>query len=278
MDKSHISIVPFEDCHIEGSVALSRAEQWPHTPADWRMVANISEGVAVLKDGAVMGTALCTPFGEKLAAFNMIIVASSLRGQGVGRRLMQKLLELAGSRAARLVATEAGYPLYSKVGFVQTGCIHQYQGFASNSQHASVSEVVSASDDDYERVCELDQAISKLDRSTLWGALFACADIKVIRGKDGVEAVASCRDFGRGKVIGPVLAANMQQAQALITAHLTQNPDVFVRIDTPDDSGLGEWLESMGLEYTDQGRVMLRGEMAEGGSEGVYALTSQAVG
>lgn len=271
-------IVPFDHQYIPGSVTLSRAEQWPHSASDWRMVANISDGVVALADGQVAGTAFCTPFGDKMAAFNMIIVASSLRGRGVGKTLMQRLMDLAGSRTVRLVATEAGYPLYVKMGFSQIGSIRQYQGTLSDAPMPPTQAITPASTDDHAMIYELDTLKSHLDRKALWQELFACSEVKVIRDNGKVIAVSACRDFGRGKVVGPVIANDIHQAKGLIARHLAEHPEAFIRIDTSTDSGLGEWLEHLGLEHAGGGKVMLRGEAPCKDDQALYALASQAVG
>ena len=90
----------------------------------------VSRGVAAVSAGRVVGTAFCTPFGTDLAAVNMIIVEAGMRGSGLGRRLMNEVMAFAGERTLRLVATEAGRPLYEKLGFVAAGEIVQHQGIA----------------------------------------------------------------------------------------------------------------------------------------------------
>ena len=60
----------------------------------------------------------------------MIIVDAALRGRGLGRAVMEQIIDLAGPREMRLVATTDGLPLYEKLGFKADGRISQHQGQA----------------------------------------------------------------------------------------------------------------------------------------------------
>lgn len=93
--KPEIIIAPFAAEHIAGALRLSQEADWPHRAQDWQMVLSVSEGVVALADGEVVGTALCTCFGD-VASVNMIIVDARMRGRGLGRRLMERVLELGG--------------------------------------------------------------------------------------------------------------------------------------------------------------------------------------
>jgi GNAT superfamily N-acetyltransferase len=73
--------------------------------------------------GAILGTGVATINGP-VAWIGTIWVASSARGQGLGRALTEAPIEAAqaaGCRTMVLVATDAGRPLYERLGFeVQT--------------------------------------------------------------------------------------------------------------------------------------------------------------
>lgn len=70
-------------------------------------------------DGAVLGTGVATLNGNA-AWIGTIWVASSARGHGLGRALTEATIaaaETAGCRTFILVATDAGRPLYKRLGF-----------------------------------------------------------------------------------------------------------------------------------------------------------------
>jgi hypothetical protein len=97
----------------------------------------------------------------------------------------------------------------------------------------------------------------------------------------GGEAVgfALLRRFGRGHVVGPVVAPDAAAAKALIAHWLGSRSGQFLRIDVPEETGLSGWLAGLGLVEVDTAVAMLRGEVPPP-HEGVrrFALVNQALG
>lgn len=280
MTASQISLEPMTPDHLDGAVMLSRQAGWPHRREDWELVLALSRGVAALEDGRVVGTALMTPFGDTTATVNMIIVDESMRGRGLGRKLMNAVLESAGDRDCLLVATKDGLPLYEKLGFVATGEIVQHQG--ETAAVAAPAHVSPAEPGDLARIAELDRAAIGHDRGALIGRLARRAEFAVIRDGGAVAAFAALRPFGRGLVIGPVVARNDAEARALIDFFLAANPGAFVRVDTNVSTGLAGWLTERGLKHVGGGIVMQRigGKQPPrtSGPHRIYALANQALG
>ena len=77
----------------------------------------------------------------------------------------------------------------------------------------------------------------------------------------------------------PVVAPDATGAKALI-AHLSgQNAGRFTRIDIDFDSGLGEWIESLGLLRVDAPTTMLRGPaLTKAPDTRLFAIVTQALG
>jgi N-acetylglutamate synthase-like GNAT family acetyltransferase len=221
---------------------------------------------------------MMTPFGSDAAAINMVIVDAAMRGRGLGRRLMDAALEKAGARNCRLVATTEGLPLYEKLGFVAVGEIVQHQGKALKV--AAPATVSWARDNEHEKIYSLDRAAYDLDRSKLMSVLRHAAQFAVIREKGEVAAFAGVRAFGRGLVIGPVVAASRQQAKDLIQFLLAHHDGDFVRLDTELSTGLGPWLVERGLAHVGGAIPMRRGPKTERveTSYRPYALVNQALG
>ncbi len=277
--QSEFDIVAFGPEHIDGALALTRAECWPHRREDWMLVQQLSTGVAAIdSDGRVTGTTLVTPYGDDCATINMVIVDKSMRGHGVGRKLMEKAFALAGTRPLRLIATRDGLPLYQKLGFRTTGTILQCQGLALPC--AKPAGVEKMNDGDLDALKVLDREAYGADRSTMIDALVACGTIAVIRKGDAVEAYAAIRPFGRGEVIGPVIAPDASAACALISYHASSRPGAFLRVDTGDETGIAPWLAGIGLVGAGGGVAMRRPlkENAEQARRKVYALANQALG
>ncbi|MEM8854322.1 MAG: GNAT family N-acetyltransferase [Pseudomonadota bacterium] len=272
-----IEIVPFEDAHLDGALRLSREAQWPHRKEDWAFVMALSDGVAALRDGVVVGTGFCTPFGAHTAASNLIIVDAAMRGQGLGRRLMDCLLAMAGERENRLVATDDGLDLYRKLGFRAVGPVRQHQ--ATIAKVAGPDGVSWWPDPERAHLAKLDRAAFGADRTGVIDALCDVGEVAIVDGPSDPPGFAVVRPFGKGRVVGPVIARSPAEAKALIAFCLAAHPDTFMRVDVPEDTQLGPWLEDLGLPQVGGGLAMVRGArpmlVTE---EKVFALVNQALG
>ncbi|QWW71103.1 GNAT family N-acetyltransferase [Rhizobium sp. WYJ-E13] len=277
--QKQIDLVTFGPEHLDGAVALSRAESWPHRPEDWAMVQQLSAGVAVVDDqGRVTGTTFMTPFGDDYATINMVIVDKSMRGLGMGRKLMERAFELAGQRPLRLIATKEGLPLYEQLGFVATGTIRQHQGHVQAVGRPEGVEDMQAGD--VEAVKALDRQAYAADRSALIDALLEHGRFAVVRKGDTIDAWAVIRPFGRGEVIGPIIAPDVETARVLIAYFASSREGAFLRVDTGSETGLAPWLSEIGLTHVGGGVTMRRPLTEDGGQlrHKAYALASQALG
>lgn len=263
--------------HLDGAVALSRQAGWPHRPEDWALLLGLSRGFVALVGSRVVGTINLTPFGHA-ATINMVIVDAAMRGQGLGARLMQLALEAAAERECRLVATEEGLPLYRKLGFREAAVIRQHQGIALPIE--APGHVSWATADAAAEIAGLDRDATGLDRGALLEALQKVALFAVIRRDEKVVGYAAIRRFGRGDVIGPVVARDAADARQLISFLLSGRTGTFVRVDTPRHLGLCDWLTGLGLKDVGGGIAMRRSNAITHEDNGVhvYALASQALG
>lgn len=253
--------------HLDGALALSQAERWPHRREDWALLSSLSRGVVALAGGEVAGTALATPFGP-VAMANMIIVGRRMRGRGLGRHLMDRVMAEAAPAEWRLIATAEGQPLYEKLGFVATGRIAQHQGILTAAPDAPALRPA-----DRAVAGALDRAAATgADRAPLLDALWDVAELVAAPG-----GYAARRTFGRGELIGPVIAPEAETAKALIAALMAGREERFLRLDVPEESGLSPWLESLGLPRVGGGTCMSRGTPAPRGGT-TFALAAQALG
>lgn len=266
----------FGQDHLDQAVMLSQAEQWPHRREDWDMLCTLSQGVAAMRDAAVVGTTLRSDYGPDVSMMNMIIVARSERGQGLGRRLMKAVMDTATDRELRLVATELGIPLYEKLGFRAEGEIAQCQGMIE-ALDAPVSDVVAADVADIEQIIEIDRQYIAADRSALLRWLGQHGTLASIRADGGeMTGYAALRRFGRGHVIGPIVVPELAQAKDLIRYLAAPLSGEFIRIDTDTTLGLCPWLDSIGLKNAGGGAIMRKAAKTD--PRPVFGLCSQALG
>jgi GNAT superfamily N-acetyltransferase len=279
MQTSEIDLPAFEAAHIEGAFRLSQQAGWPHRPEDWRMALALSQGVAAVgADGTVAGTILVTPYKADCATINMVIVDEAMRGRGLGRMLMDHALRIAGNRPLRLVATSEGLPLYEKLGFRVTGRIKQHQGNALPIAAPETVEIPRQSD--LAAIGMLDRIAFGADRTDLLAYLAKVAEFAVIRREGAVAGFAAVRTFGRGEVVGPVAAADFEDAKTLISHFAATRSGRFLRVDTNADSGLSPWLADLGLAHVGGGIAMERpaDRLAAPSAVKTFALANQAFG
>lgn len=266
---------PLMPAHLDGAVALSRAEGWPHRLEDWALILGLSRGIAAFDGDRLVGTAMATPFGPA-GTLGMIVVARDWRGRGLGRAMMEQLMD-DEARQWRLVATAEGLPLYAKLGFVETYRIVQQQGTVASV--AAPEGVAWAEPDDTDAIAALDRAATGMDRAGLVAALAGAGRLAVIRDESGLAGYAALRPFGRGKVAGPVIARDATDARRLLAFLFASHPGAFLRVDIPEASGLGDWLAAQGLAQAGGGIAMIRGGAPTAALEfQSFALAAQALG
>jgi predicted N-acetyltransferase YhbS len=263
--------------------ALTEEVRWPHRLPDWEQAFRHGEGVVAERDGRVVGSALRWRWGPRHATVGLIVVAPSCQGRRIGHRLMTQLLDGLDGCSVLLHATPDGRGLYERMGFVRIGEVRQHQGIAQPTPPIGLDagwRLRPATESDLPVLQALDAGARGMPRHALVDELFRAADATVVLDRDGsARGFAMLRRFGRGHVIGPVAAPDEAGAKALI-AHLSGlNAGRFTRIDIDFDSGLAEWLESLGLLRVDAPTTMLRGApLAPEGDARLYAIVTQALG
>ncbi|MHC4043407.1 GNAT family N-acetyltransferase [Bradyrhizobium sp. 23AC] len=275
-----VILVPFARSHLEGALKLSQEMSWPYRLEDWDVALQLGKGFVLERAGAVIGTAAWWPYGETHASAGMIIVAKTAQGRGYGARLMDALLTSARPRSIALNSTAEGQALYQRRGFVPIGVIHQHQGIPRGRHEpppAGLVRPMAASD--FEAIMRLDRDATGLERRQMLEKLLQSRDSYVLQRDGMARGYAISRLFGRGHVIGPVVAETATDAQALIEAALARLGSGFVRIDTSATSQLGDWLEGIGLEQVGDATTMILGTPApSSGPARVFAIPNQSFG
>lgn len=261
---------------------LSQAVGWAHRLDDWRFVHGLGRGFAVDEGQRLVGTGMFWPFETGFATLGLVIVAPDRQGAGIGRRLMSGLLSAIGPRTTLLNATDAGAPLYEKLGFRTTGVIHQHQGADFRVPDAPLppgGRIRVATAADLPAMTALDAAAVGFARPHVLAALLAIAEAAVLEVDGSVTGFAICRLFGRGRVVGPIVAADADGAKALIAHWMQRHHGSFLRVDVPEPTGLGPWLVATGLPAIAPALTMARGAPPVPGSDArLFGLINQALG
>lgn len=273
-----VRLVSFTRAHLPGGLRLSLEMGWPYRLEDWEVALELGQGFALESGGEVIGTAMWWPYGEIHASAGMIIVAKAAQGRGHGAVLMDALLAAAQPRGITLNSTAEGFALYERRGFAAVGTIQQHQGVPLRQHEAPPASLVRtmvASDAD--AVDRLDREATGWTRPQMLRKLAQVAQGHVLMRGGAPRGHAFCRLFGRGHVIGPVVAESRDDARALIEAALAPLGSAFVRIDTATSTQLGPWLESIGLAQVGQATTMVRGPQTPAtGPARMFALANQS--
>lgn len=269
---------------LVASLVLTAEQRWPHRLADWEQAFRHGEGLVAERDGQVVGTGLRWRWGPRHATVGLIVVAAACRGRRVGHRLMTALLAGLEQHTVLLHATADGRGLYERLGFVRIGEVRQHQGVALPTPPIALSagwRLRPATEADLPRLRTLDTDARGMQRDALIDELFREAESTVVLDHDAHACgFAMLRRFGRGHVIGPVVAPDADGAKALISHLAGQNAGRFTRIDIDYDSGLAEWVETLGLLRVDAPTTMLRGTplARPDGAPRLYSIVTQALG
>ena len=179
--------------------------------------------VAVDGIGRVFGTAMWFPYGEDFATIGMVITTPRTQAQGNGRWLMDQVLERCAGRNLSSNATHAAYNLYVSLGFLNEATVYQCQGEVVLTLPATPplnGELAAMPADELGAIASLDGQAFGTNRASLLGLITEKAAIYGLRRNGQLVGYSCCREFGRGKVIGPVVAASDHDAINLTAVHL----------------------------------------------------------
>jgi predicted N-acetyltransferase YhbS len=257
------------------------AVSWPHRPDDWQFAAEQGTGFVAEENGVAIGTALCWKFGTDRASLGLVIVSPEHQGRGIGRKLMELLLEELGPRITFLHATPAGRPLYEKLGFAVCDSLDQHQGNVGKTLPVALPDgerLRPATAADFPALVELATRASGLERKTMVSALLDEGESVVLERDGEIIGFSILRRFGRGQVIGPLVGMRSHddlRAKALIGYWLNGREGEFIRIDVPAGASLADWLIAQGLKCVDTSVKMVRNAPAvahQGAPDPVYRL------
>jgi len=269
-----------EDIHAAAELCFE--QQWPHREEDLMLLQSIGDGIVAEVDGEIVGTIMAWRFGETFAALGMIIVAVAQQGRGLGRKLASAMLERLKGSTVILNGTNEGLPLYRKLGFVELGTVCQHQALAPVQPLVELrpgERVRPMGAADGKVLGALYASATGMDRKVLLEALFAEGSTVVLCREHEQTGFAVLRRFGRGWAIAPVVAPDATGAKALIAHWLGTQTGSFCRIDIPEDSGLGSWLEEIGLPEVGRVTRMALGPAPVPGDDAtVFGLAAQALG
>lgn len=264
--------------YLPDFMALVAEVGWPHTPEDISSLLLLGRPWRAMdhQSSETIGVAVWWPMGREYGRVGLVIVSPKHQGRGIGRAMMQKVMEDAGARSLMLLATEDGKPLYEKLGFESVGLTQRHQGQYAHSPTGE-SGIRPASPEDLNEIIELDADVTGFDRSPMITQMFSDGSANLVRTNDQVTGYAIARPFGLGHVLGPLVARNDDDAEALFSA--TARPGVL-RVDRPiETENLGRFLEARDLPGHEITHSMARGAPPKSGGQGrIISMAGHAWG
>jgi GNAT superfamily N-acetyltransferase len=244
--------------------ALSIGVGWPHRPKDWDFLRRAGHGiVAVDGIGRVFGSAMWFPHGREFATIGLVITSPRTQAQGTGRWLMEQIFERTGGRNLSLNSTDAAYHLYLSLGYTKEATVFQCQGdVVAKVPVLPVldGELGPASAEDLEEIAALDERAVGINRHKLMALLSEDASICMLKRRGEIVGYSMNREFGRGRVIGPVVASNDGDAIHLTAVHLKNLVGRFARVDTRELTGpFADFIQQSGLNVSDTVTTMSKG-------------------
>lgn len=288
LDAYEMTLADIATVKLEALHTLSIAVRWPHRAEDWQMLREVGHGVAMLDSiGRLLGTAMWFPYGGAFMTIGMVLTSPRLQMMGAGRWLMKHVMAQAGHRAIGLNATRAASRLYTSLSFTPDATVYQCNGVAVAPGDAPLPPGASlrrAEPRDMTAMVALDTAAFGAGRAELLAHLMGSSRGTVLLRDGRPTAFALCRPFGRGHVVGPIVAADDEEAIAVASPHVTDHAGHFLRIDTRQEEGaFPGFLTRCGMPVYDTVTTMSVGRRwvpreHRPGDAITYGLASQALG
>src|SRR5450830_1789640 len=114
-----LTLRPMEQGDLGAGPRLSLQLKGRHRLEDWNFLLQMGQGYLLENQEPdaplrVVGSVVCTCFGQTHAVIGMLLVQAELQRRGLGRRLMQHVAEQVNGRSLMVNATAAGMPLYKQ--------------------------------------------------------------------------------------------------------------------------------------------------------------------
>jgi GNAT superfamily N-acetyltransferase len=248
-------------------VVLRLKEQagWNQTPADLARFLHLEpEGCFLAEwEGAPVGTACGFLFGP-VAWIAMVLVDNAHRGRGIGRELMNLVLEYVDGRGAetvRLDATALGRPLYETLGFTTQFTLTRYHApwgrppacqdslITSTAGQRPAPRVEPLSAERLDQVVDLDHRITRTDRDRLIRRLYTESpdEFRIACHEERICGYVTSRPGSRARQIGPCIATEDSGPMLLADAiDRAAGQDIFIDLPATHPTA-NVWLTARGF-------------------------------
>ncbi|WP_442597709.1 GNAT family N-acetyltransferase [Neobacillus sp. D3-1R] len=278
-------LVQFNEYDIPGLIELSASVGWDYDRYEIQTVMSCGKIFGHKNEkGKVISSAAIMEYGKSFASIGMVIVHDLYRGLGLGRMATQKCLDSVSSQTiTMLIATEAGKPMYEKMGFQTTDSIHKFlcDHYIPNHTNNEVQHIHPMTVEDYSKVFELDQkAFGENRQQFLVNRMAQAQEALILKNEDNQIIGYGLSIKGPVHlVLGPIVAPNPHMAFSLIDC-LAKNHLGPLRIDIPSgNESLIEIIERSGFIKASNPPIMIiNGKELPPRNKTLFAIAAQIFG
>ena len=280
-----LSIRPLADADLDSAaVILTSAFQ---RSGNWVNELRLYHGIqpdgyfGAYQDGALAGMVGSTIYSS-FAYVGMMGVHQQFQRRGIGLALMKHLLKwLDGKNIlhVQLDASEAGQPMYEKLGFAAQERVFVLQRQSGFSISDSPRQVEQINNSNLEELVVMDADIFGADRSRIFSALLETYPGRAFMSL-GVQGNVTGYLFMQEKRIGPWVMLEPGDDEKLLQAVLSLDPEGIISTIVPEANkrALGIF-QRYGFEIVRTNRHMTRGSTARiDQCDKIYAQTSLSLG
>jgi GNAT superfamily N-acetyltransferase len=274
--------------HLAGAMALSRAANWNQNETDWCMMLRLGKGFGLsAADGTLCASIVVLPYGDQFAWMSMVLVSPAHRRLGYASRMLRHALAYLQSRglAAVLDATPAGHAVYLQEGLRDTWSFQRY-GLTearpvSGAQDVSGLTLRPLVDGDWPQILAMDLPAFGASRENLLRALAARLPAAALVARHGERVCGYLlgRDGREARQLGPLVAADLSTAQALLAHALERVPGPLYTDIVDRHTSLRTWALMQGFAVQRPFTRMVHGAArAPGDNETVMLVAGPELG
>jgi ribosomal protein S18 acetylase RimI-like enzyme len=279
------SIHPLADADLEFAAviltsAFQRSGNWANELRLYRTVQ--PDGYfGAYQDEMLVGMVGSTVYST-FAYIGLMGVHQQFQRHGIGLALMQHLLKWLDGKnipQVQLDASEAGRPMYEKLGFVAQERVLVLQHQAGQPIPELSRHVKPVHPSDLTELAKVDAKIFGADRSRVFSTLLQAYPDRAFLSRDSRGEVTGYL-FVQGGRIGPWVMLEPRDGTALLCAALSLNFAGMISVVMPEtNQGALDLLRRYGFEVLRANRHMVYGSATTiGQRDKVYAQTSLSLG
>ena len=248
---------------LDWMIARAEAEGWNPGLEDGDAFYNADPGGFFLArhQDRIVACISVVNHSDSFAFLGFYICDPAFRGQGIGLALWRHALDHAGARTVGLDGVAAQEGNYARAGFVRSGATLRMEGPAPLAAPTGTGAGTGAGTGmvlrpatpaDGSAIARMDAAATGVTRAAfLSGWTATCRTRRsfvLLDGAGAVAGMATARLCRAGCKIGPVIAADRDQAVALIAHAARQMGQDRITLDIPDGQGaFVQWAQRAGF-------------------------------